>query len=283
MLSLRNLLVLGRTSNLPTVWSNCLAGWILGGGGDWKKFALLVVGSTLLYLAGMFLNDAFDARFDSEHRPQRPIPSGAVSVGTVFKVGFFLLFGGVALFFLIGKTVGWIGLALAACIVLYDAVHKVITLSPVLMALCRWLLYISAGAATEEGLSGWPIWCGLALALYVVGLSFLAKKESTGVKISYWPCLLLLAPVGLALFMDSGANHRGAIMLSVALILWIVKSLRYVWQKSEMNVGRAVSGLLAGIVLVDMLALVDMNRQMAAIFLALLFLAAYFQRYVPAT
>ena len=72
-------------------------------------------------------------------------------------------------------------------------------------------------------------------------------------------------------------------MLSVALILWIVKSLRYVWQKSEMNVGRAVSGLLAGIVLVDMLALVDMNRQMAAIFLALLFLAAYLQRYVPAT
>ena len=114
MLSLRNLLVLGRTSNLPTVWSNCLAGWILGGGGDWKKFALLVVGSTLLYLAGMFLNDAFDARFDSEHRPQRPIPSGAVSVGTVFKVGFFLLFGGVALFFLIGKTVGWIGLAAPA-------------------------------------------------------------------------------------------------------------------------------------------------------------------------
>ena len=28
------LLVLGRASNLPTVWSNCFAGWFLGGGGE---------------------------------------------------------------------------------------------------------------------------------------------------------------------------------------------------------------------------------------------------------
>ena len=30
---LRTLLILGRVSNLPTVWSNCLAGWLLDGGG----------------------------------------------------------------------------------------------------------------------------------------------------------------------------------------------------------------------------------------------------------
>ena len=32
--NLRTLLVLGRASNLPTVWSNCFAGWLLGGGGE---------------------------------------------------------------------------------------------------------------------------------------------------------------------------------------------------------------------------------------------------------
>ncbi|HEY0550448.1 MAG TPA: UbiA family prenyltransferase, partial [Verrucomicrobiae bacterium] len=77
----RALLLLGRVSNLPTVWSNCLAGWLLGGGGEWPQFAVLCGGATLLYVGGMFLNDAFDAEFDAQHRRERPIPSGAIQVG----------------------------------------------------------------------------------------------------------------------------------------------------------------------------------------------------------
>ena len=37
MAKLRTLLVLGRVSNLPTVWSNCFAGWLLAGGGLWPE------------------------------------------------------------------------------------------------------------------------------------------------------------------------------------------------------------------------------------------------------
>ena len=37
---LRTLLVLGRASNLPTVWSNCLAGWLLGEGGHVVKLGM---------------------------------------------------------------------------------------------------------------------------------------------------------------------------------------------------------------------------------------------------
>src|SRR5262245_63623198 len=88
---LRTLLILGRVSNLPTVWSNCLAGWILGGGGelfklplpDLIRLAVLTAGATFLYVAGMYLNDAFDEQFDSQHRPERPIPSGAIRAATV--------------------------------------------------------------------------------------------------------------------------------------------------------------------------------------------------------
>ena len=72
MAYLRTLLILGRASNLPTVWSNCLAGWLLGGGGAPESFSLLILGSTLLYLAGMFLNDALDVQFDRQYRPERP-------------------------------------------------------------------------------------------------------------------------------------------------------------------------------------------------------------------
>ena len=82
---LRTLLVLGRVSNLPTVWSNCLAGWILGGAGPVDRLALVATGATLLYLAGMYFNDAFDASFDRQHRPERPIPSGAISGTAVWQ------------------------------------------------------------------------------------------------------------------------------------------------------------------------------------------------------
>src|SRR5678815_4009305 len=139
---LRTLLILGRVSNLPTVWSNCLAGWLLGNGGEWTHFALLAAGATLLYAGGMYLNDAFDAEFDSQHRRERPIPSGAIRAGTVWRIGIALLVAGVGLFVPLGLFTGLLAVLLCCCIVLYDAVHKLVTLSPVIMALCRFLLYL---------------------------------------------------------------------------------------------------------------------------------------------
>ena len=89
--SARTLLVLGRVSNLPTVWSNCLCGWLLAGGGSWSRLLLLCLATSLLYIGGMYLNDAFDASFDRQHRRQRPIPSGAVSESFVWIAGLALL------------------------------------------------------------------------------------------------------------------------------------------------------------------------------------------------
>src|SRR3954453_21514837 len=93
----RTLLVLGRVSNLPTVWSNCLAGWALAGSvpltGDFRqmieqpvRLLVLCAGASLLYIGGMYLNDAFDADFDRQHRRERPIPSGAIPVAAVWTL-----------------------------------------------------------------------------------------------------------------------------------------------------------------------------------------------------
>src|ERR1041385_1224412 len=90
-------LILGRVSNLPTVWSNCLAGWLLGGGGSALRFGLLSLGASFLYIGGMFLNDAFDSEFDSQHRKERPIPSGSITVGKVWGWGLGWLIAGTLL------------------------------------------------------------------------------------------------------------------------------------------------------------------------------------------
>ena len=279
----RTLLMLGRASNLPTVWSNCLAGWLLGGGGEnWPRFALLCGGATLLYLGGMYLNDAFDAEFDTQHRRERPIPSGVITEKTVWRIGLALLAGGFALLVPLGFATTVLATFLAASILLYDAVHKMVTFSPVLMALCRLLLYLVAASAAAEGVTGLAMWSAIALAFYITGLSCLARKESTGVVIQFWPQLLLVVPVLLALLVNDGLSRPKAWSVAAILVLWSARSLRSAWAQPR-NVPRAVSGLLAGIVWVDLLAVADEPRTVGALFIALFLLALGFQRFVPAT
>src|SRR5947209_942179 len=142
--TLHALLVLGRVSNLPTVWSNCLAGWWLGGGAYTGGLPALFIGTSLLYIGGMFLNDAFDIEFDVQHRKERPIPSGAIRPTTVWILGFTCLVLGIALLFTISASSGGLGLILTGFIVLYDATHKRISFAPIFMGICRLLLYLVA-------------------------------------------------------------------------------------------------------------------------------------------
>ena len=281
-LKLRTLLVLGRVSNVPTVWSNCLAGWLLGGGGEWPRFALLCAGATLLYVGGMYLNDAFDAGFDAQHRRERPIPSGAIEERTVWRIGIVLLAVGLVLLLSLGFKTALLGILLCGCIILYDAVHKLVTISPVLMAICRVLLYLVAASAAVAGVTGLATWSGVALGFYIVGLSYLARKEAAGVIIQRWPQALLIVPVLLALLVNDGPYRQPALLISGIFALWAVRSLRPAWFEPR-NVSRAVSGLLAGIVWVDMLAVADEPRAVGAVFIALFLLAILFQRFVPAT
>jgi 4-hydroxybenzoate polyprenyltransferase len=281
---LRTLLVLGRVSNLPTVWSNCLAGWWLSGGGNFWKLPLLLLGVSALYTGGMFLNDAFDAEFDQQRRASRPIPSGKIPLPTVWRFGWAWLALGIFGLLWLGKMAAVLAFVLVLCILIYNAAHKVVTVSPWLMGACRFWVYVIAGTAGVHGLSGWPLWCGVALGLYVVGLSYVARRESYRGPVPYWPLLLLIAPIGLALMMDTGAAQKPALFASLILALWVARCISTVFQTGGINVGRIVSGLLAGIVLVDWLAIAPQSPPwLGVIFLLLFGTTLLAQRFVPAT
>jgi 4-hydroxybenzoate polyprenyltransferase len=281
----RTLLVLGRVSNLPTVWSNCLAGWWLSGGGNFWKLPLLLAGTSALYTGGMFLNDAFDADFDRQRRISRPIPSGTISPDTVWIFGFAWLALGILCLLFLGKVASVLAVLLAACILIYNAAHKFITASPWLMGLCRFWVYVIAGTAGMNGLNGWPIWCGAALAFYVVGLSYVAKRESFRGPVPHWPLMWLAAPIILAMLMNTGEVRKPAMLISVILILWIARCVRTVFLAGEKNVGRIVSGLLTGIVFADWLAVAPQISHITSgtVFLALFGLTILLQKSVPAT
>lgn len=279
---LRTLLVLGRVSNLPTVWSNCLAAWLLNGGGNWLVFGMLCSGATLLYAGGMFLNDAFDAEFDRQFRSERPIPSGQITERDVWWIGGLLIFFGWLLLFMLGNTVALFAGLLVAAIVLYDAVHKHTEGAPFVMAACRFLLYLVAGAATLQVVSKPVLWHGMALAAYIVGLSFLARKESGQGKVALIPLLFLVAPAFANVCVNPERNALSWIAGAI-LLFWVGWRVREILVQAKPNIGRVVAGLLAGIVLVDCAALAQLNAEVAVAFIVMFLMALLLQRTIPAT
>jgi 4-hydroxybenzoate polyprenyltransferase len=280
---LRALAVSGRVSDLPTVWSNCLAGWWLGGGGNFAKLPLLFFGLGALYTGGMLLNDVSDADFDRQRHANHPTTPGTISLPAVWRWGLVWLGLGTLGLVAVGKTTGALTLALLLSFTLYDAPHKVITASPGLMGACRFWIYLIAGSAGARGVSGWLIWCGAALASYVAGLGGVAGRESVRGPVPPWPLALLAAPIVLAMLMNSGEFRVPAIWLSLVLALWLAASGRTIFQRTEPNFGRMVSGLLAGIVFVDWLAVApECPRWLSFIFLTLFAATLLLQRLVPA-
>ncbi|HEY5909647.1 MAG TPA: UbiA family prenyltransferase [Verrucomicrobiae bacterium] len=287
MSSFRAILVVGRLELLPTIWSNCLAGWWLGGAGHPAQLPLLFLGATLLYFGGVFLNDAFDADFDRQHHPSRPVPTGSISEETFWRIGVGLLVSGTLLLLVAGFASGALGLALVCVIVLYNAVHRVFPVAPVLQGTCRFLLYVLGASIAERGVSGWSIWCGLAVGAYVTGLGYFSGCLADTAKRRDWSLLLLVVPVGLALVMDVGRYRESGLLLSAVLILWIVRCLRQTFWSLEPSVKKTVAGLAAGIVFVDWLATCPANfvhqsnraaQEISVAFLALFGLAILLQK-----
>ncbi len=277
------LLLLGRVSNLPTVWSNCLAAFVLGGGTGVEQGAWLMLGATLLYLGGMYLNDAFDAAYDRRYRQERPIPAGDIGERAVWLGGSaFLGLGFVTLTFWAQASVS-LAILLVTSILVYDAVHKLLAWSPLLMALCRLVLFLTAASAGDSQIDGFVLWCALALFFYVVGLSFVARHESSGGVVLHWPSLFLLAPALLALVVNDGVYRWAGWVTIIAYLFWVAFSLSHLYWTTRPNIGKTVSLLLAGIVLVDLMALGMQGVVLSVAMLGMLLAALLMQKYVPAT
>ncbi len=280
---------LGRISNLPTVWTNALAGFALSGGWLSPLPLLLVLGAvSLAYVGGMFLNDAFDADIDGRERPERPIPSGRVSRRVVFAAGAAMLAAGVLGLAIVGILSGTglypaiAGILLVGLIVLYDWWHKDNPLSPVLMGLCRVLVYVAAGLSVTADPPA-PLWIGAVLLLcHLIGLTYVAKQETLGRVANLWPLAILAAPLvyGVAL----AAREPAAWFFWLALLAAIAASLLFVVRRSPGDIPRAVMTLIAAISLLDALLIAGQGRiGLAALAAGGFVLTLFLQRFVRGT
>lgn len=164
----------------------------------WPVFACLLAASSLLYTAGMVLNDVFDVEVDRRDRPSRPLPSGQIGLGHARVLGIAMLLMGVAFAFLAGALAppgtelawrgGAVAIVLAVAVVLYDGVLKKTPLAPLVMGSCRFLnvllgMTIVTGSLDERlwrmvGYDAAQLLVAGGLGVYIVGVTLFARQEA---------------------------------------------------------------------------------------------------------
>jgi 4-hydroxybenzoate polyprenyltransferase len=279
--TLGTILRLGRVSNLPTVWTNALAGAVLAGAPSPGSVLLAALALSLFYAGGMWLNDAFDAEVDARERPDRPIPMGEVGRDAVFAIGFALLIAAMLAALLLGNRAAGVAVALGAAIVLYDWLHKRMALSPVIMGTARFLAY-GLGAAAVGPFAGPALLGALGLFTYVVGLTYAAKQEVYDRIDRIWPLGVLALPVLYALWQAMSAPLARFLWLAFAIV--VLFALRFLIRRGKGDVPRGVVALIAGITLYDAVLIAAAGEPRLAILAAAGFaLTLVLQRLAPGT
>jgi 4-hydroxybenzoate polyprenyltransferase len=261
---------LGRVSNLPTVWTNVLAAATLSGGPlEPGLLTVLLMALSLFYTGGMYLNDAFDREVDARERPERPIPAGQVSAREVFAVGYGMLAAAI-LMLAVGPFAGgrppWApvisGLTLAGTITYYDARHQQNPLSPLVMGLCRVLVYVTAALAVAGRVAAPVVGGALALLSYLIGLTYVAKQETLAEYHNLWPLAFLFAPFLYSLPALVGSPTE--IVIYLGFLGWVGYAISWLVRRGRVNIPRAVISFIAGISLLDALLIARTGQSSAA-------------------
>lgn len=277
-------LQLGRVSNLPTVWTNAIAGIVLTGYvvPDYRVIPIIIALS-LLYIGGMFLNDYYDADIDAIERPERPIPSGKVSKNLVSEwAGFMMLVALAILWGVGGIFAAMSGMFLVAFIIVYNRFHKNNPISPLLMGMCRVFVYLTAAICYVVILPlNVFIGAGLLLA-YLIGLTYIAKQENLGKVENLWPLLFLAAPV-----VYGGYEMFFYLPLAPFWVLftgWVLVALYFLKRRGPGDIPRAVVSLIAGMCLLDAVLIANFGAiQLALVAVGGFALTLFLQKYVPGT
>ena len=146
-------------------------------------FAALVATSCLLYLSGMVLNDVFDAKDDARERPDRPIPSGRVSLKAATAVGWGMLTTGIVIAWILSHNAnywppGVIATLLAACIVMYNGPLKRSRSAPLLMGECRFLNVLLGMSLMVVPWGKAELLIAAGIGIYIVGVTVFARTDA---------------------------------------------------------------------------------------------------------
>lgn len=231
-----------RLPNLLTVPGDPIAGALLAASAvsrvpDGLAMAAASGASLCLYVFGLILNDLMDIETDLAERPDRPLPSGEITVHQARMAAIAMALSGLNLALAAGLPALYAAAVLAALIIVYNAGAKRIPLAGVLtMGLCRGasltLGAMALGAPDKAGQSLPVMLAAGGMTLYVAALSALAAREMDAEKpqgaLRWLPFAALLAVLP-AVLVAGAAQSRPEPLLPVIYVFLMVMTLMRTW------------------------------------------------------
>ncbi len=272
-----------RIPNLFTAPPDVLLGAVLVGFGTTglgvdipiDHVASLSIISVLLYGAGTTLNDYADIAVDAVKRPERPIPSQAVSPQAALSFGICLLVTAVAsAYILVNSTAVVVTVILGVTVILYDFYLKGTALGFVAMGLARGLNVVLGMTAIGSIEFSIPLLVvPIVISGYIATVTWMAANEMAG---GTQRCILItrimtvgvaLAVVLLGIVLQASLLRSGAaVALIIGFLAMTNQQLRIAYQsQTPATIGAAVGSCVLGLVVVDVAVIALLTLRVAAI------------------
>lgn len=250
MSSLKPYLQLTRPANLVTAVADIFAGMAIAQF-TFSSFlpAYLVLSTLGLYAGGVVMNDVFDAKLDSVERPERPIPSGKVSLSSATMMGISFLFFGIFSAALYSFESGLIAIAIALLTVLYNrfAKHHAF-LGPLTMGMCRGGNLLLGMSVLPDSINRWGLIAFLPIA-YIFAITMISQDEVHGGKqrTLYIAAILYLVVLTAQLVIS---QKQGNILFTIPFVMlhaWLIG--RPLWNAIQNPIGPMIGkAVKAGVI-----------------------------------
>ena len=249
-----------RPANIVTSVADVLAGiaisgYFLGNGQELMPVFLLCLSTIGLYGGGIVFNDIFDADLDKIERPERAIPSGAVSIAEATVLGIILLAIGLSAAFAFSLWSGLIAFLILVFALVYNKFGKHHSfLGPLNMGLCRGLNLLLGISILSLSVHSLYYLCLIPL-IYIFSITMISQGEVHGSNRNklYAGGFLYLIVIGSILY--SAFIQQNLLYASFFLIAfaWMIFKPLFTAIKDPVgrNIGKAVKAGVISLILMD--------------------------------
>ena len=228
---------------------------------NYFPIALLLVASCCLYMAGMVFNDVFDRKIDAEERPDRPIPSGRISVMSAVCLGILLFACGLGAANVRGVPSLLVALMIVVGILGYDGFLKKTVAGPLVMGCCRFLNVLLGASAVGSFSEVWAapqICVAGGLGIYITGVTWFGRTEarqSNRYQLAGAMTVINLGLAAIVLFVTFWGNEPSslkALLILAVIVLTINRRLTKALRNPQSRpVQDAIKMMLYSLVMLD--------------------------------
>lgn len=269
-------LELSRIAGVFTAVSNVLMGYLLSNG-DINSASLfyLLASTSLLYCAGMSLNDFFDYRSDMVEYPKRVIPSGRITRGRAGAFGFAALLLGCGLAAFNGPASLATAGIIAALIIAYNRFSKkVLVVGALNMAAIRFFNVLLG--SSSAGISQLAVLGALAIFVFVFGITMISRREGAPLRENMAPALTVVGSTVVYLLALHALGLLGDPYIGVFIAAFILAALLPCMRGIHTaRVERLVGSFVLSIILLDASLVAGAGQTFIAALIALLYIPSF--------